>query len=137
MIKAVLDTNIHISAFIKYGGKEWRILEKAVNQEITLSTSEDLLDEFRKVMIKPKFRYNTNQINEMIHLLLAISHLTTPEKKITAIKEDPADNKILECAKAGKADYIVSGDKHLLNLKEYDGIKILTSTEFLKITEKQ
>jgi putative PIN family toxin of toxin-antitoxin system len=136
MNKVVLDTNILVSAFIKYGGNESKILEKAITKEITLLTSEDILDEFLKVIRRPKFGYTSKQTTAMMILLLKIAKLTTPTQKITEIKEDPTDNKILECATAAKADYIITGDKHLLNLKKYDGIQILTSTEYLKITDK-
>ena len=63
-------------------------------------------------------------------------HVVEPKEEIKFIKEDPKDNIILECALAAKAGYIVSGDKHLLKLKEYKGIKIMSAREFLDILEK-
>jgi putative PIN family toxin of toxin-antitoxin system len=136
MTKVVLDTNILVSAFIKYGGNESKIIEKTINRQITHITSEDILDEFHTVISRPQFRYSSTKIKEIMLFLIKSTQITTPTEKIGAIKEDPADNKILECATAAKADYIITGDKHLLNLKKYDGIPILTSTEFLKITDK-
>lgn len=132
MTKAVLDTNILVSAFIKYGGNEWKILQNAAEGKISILTTEDLLEEFHNVISRQKFQYNKKEIQEMMEFIITITKYTTPTQKINKIKEDPADNKILECATAGGADYIISGDQHLLKLREYKKIPILTSTEFLK-----
>lgn len=68
-----------------------------------------------------------------VEKIIAIATLVEPVEKLNIVKEDPDDNMVLECAKAGKVDYIVSNDKHLLKLKEFEGIKIVTPKEFLQI----
>jgi hypothetical protein len=72
-----------------------------------------------------------------IELLMAYSKITEPTTPLNIIADDPADNKILECAIAAKADMIVSGDHHLLEIKEYEEIKIVTATKFLKTMHKK
>lgn len=77
-------------------------------------------------------------MNISLYISLILSHSTTiePIQAIDIITDDPKDNMILECAVGGKADYIVSGDRHLLSLKEYKGIKILTAREFIELVSK-
>jgi putative PIN family toxin of toxin-antitoxin system len=135
MIRVVLDTNVIVSAFITYGGNEWNILQKAVEGKITLITSENLLDEFLEVISRQKFGYDRSEIESMRLFLIEISHFIIPLEKVDIIKEDLEDNRFLECAISGKAQYIISGDRHLLNLRKYKSIKILRSVEFLRILE--
>ena len=73
---------------------------------------------------------------KIAHKLINNSEIVEPSVKIDIIKDDPDDNKILECAIAGNVDCIVSNDKHLLKLKEFKGIKILTPKEFLSLMGK-
>lgn len=68
-----------------------------------------------------------------LHKIVSISGLVKPTKKLDIVKDDPDDNKILECAIAGKVDYIISNDEHLLKLKEFEGIPIIKPEEFLKL----
>jgi len=71
-----------------------------------------------------------------VEKIISISKIVEPLEKINIIKEDPDDNKILECAKSGKVDFIVSSDNHLLKLKEFENIKIITPTTFIDIINK-
>ena len=71
----------------------------------------------------------------IIKTVLQFLTLVTPNQKVDVIKEDPDDNKIIECAIEGKADCIITNDNHLLKIREYAGIRILTPSEFLKILE--
>ncbi len=73
---------------------------------------------------------------ELLQHLTLISTKVTPKENVEVIREDPEDNKFLDCAVAGKADYIVSGDQHLLELNEHEGIKIVTASELLKVLSK-
>jgi len=133
MIKVVLDTNISVSAFITGRGNEWTILDKVLKGELTSILSDELVKEFDEVISRPKFGYTRSQIESMKLLLVEVSHIVVPEIRLDAIKDDPQDNRVLECALAGGADYIISCDRHLLKLGEYSGIKIVRSREFLKI----
>ncbi len=127
MTKVILDTNVYISAFI-FGGNPRKIIELTQNSQITIYISPSILLEIAQ-KLKGKFQWNFNQIKHIIKTLNQITTITYPTKKINIIKSDPTDNKILECAVEAKAKYIISGDKHLLNLKQ--NIKILTPTQFL------
>jgi putative PIN family toxin of toxin-antitoxin system len=132
MIKVVFDTNILVSAFLIEGSNEWKMLDRAVRGNILLYLSEDILSEFIRVVSRPKFSYTKEKIESMRQMLLRTSRLVTPMQRLTVVVGDPSDNKILECALEAEASYIVSGDRHLLELREYQGIKILSSGEFLR-----
>ena len=132
MLRVVLDTNVLVSAILKQGGNEWAVLQKVNEGEIISLTSEDILHEFARVMSKPKFENSKEEVDEWLLFLLGVSLLVAPTERLTVIKDDPSDNKILECAVSGNADYIISGDRHLLALREYRGIKILNSSDSLK-----
>ena len=131
MFNLTLDTNILVSAFISKGN-EYRILRLAKLEKIKLYISLEILEEFKEVISRSKFGFSQKQINKSIKQLLSISEILITSSKLEIVKEDPDDNKILECALDGKSDFIISGDRHLLDLKEYKNIKILTSRELLE-----
>jgi putative PIN family toxin of toxin-antitoxin system len=131
MFNVTLDTNILVSAFISRGN-EYRILRLAKLEKIKLSLSLEILEEFKEVISRPKFGFSQEQINKATKELLSVSEILITSSKLEVVKEDPDDNKILECALDGKSEFIISGDRHLLDLKEYKKIKILTSREFLE-----
>lgn len=129
-MRAVFDTNIFVSAVISKG-KEAELLIIAHNGGFVLVTSLEILKEFKDVISRPKFGFSKEQIDGIILHIIEIAELVEPDIKLKVIKEVPEDNKILGCAVFSKADYIISGDKHLLNLGKIKNIKILKSTEFL------
>lgn len=131
-MKVVFDTNILVSAFITGGGREYDLLEDTFKGKIDAVISEDILDEFSKVMSRPKFGYNKKQVADMRFLLIGKLEVVMPKENINTIEEDPQDNRILECAVEAKADYIITGDQHLLKLKKYKKIRIINSTQFLE-----
>lgn len=133
LIKAVLDTNIFISA-IEWSGKPYAILKKWKNKKFTLITSIEILTELVEIL-RRDFGYADNVAYYWYQFIGANSSVVTPTQKIELIREDPDDNKVLECAIEGKAEYIISGDIHLLNLKVYKGIKIVKPDEFLGILD--
>ncbi|NOR12480.1 MAG: putative toxin-antitoxin system toxin component, PIN family [Candidatus Aminicenantes bacterium] len=134
MIKIVLDTNVLISAIV-FGGKPRDILEKAIKGQIQLVLSEELIGELSGVLEGRKFKYPSEIMKLIITELEAIAEVVKPEKKLKVIKKDPEDNRVLECAQKSKADFIVSGDVHLLEFEEFMGTKILTPEAFLSLTE--
>ncbi|WP_406677985.1 putative toxin-antitoxin system toxin component, PIN family [Moorella sp. ACPs] len=130
MIKVVCDTNVYISAFL-FGGKPEEIIAMARNNEIELLISEYILAEVSGVL-KRKFGWTDEQISLTLEELRTITRLVTPGTRLEVIHEDEADNRFLECAMAGEAKYIITGDsRHLRPLKEYRGICILSPAEFL------
>ncbi|MBS3097266.1 putative toxin-antitoxin system toxin component, PIN family [Candidatus Woesearchaeota archaeon] len=135
MIKITADTNTLVSATIAKGN-EFELLKLAKEGKIKLILSLGILNEFKNVISRAKFSYPPEFINDEVKRILEISEMVFPIEKIDIIKEDPDDNKVLECAYAAKVDFIVSGDKHLLDLKEYKGIKIMTTKSILSIIKQ-
>ena len=130
MVRVVADTNIYISAIL-FGGRPAEIRQLARDGEIELLVSEHILAEIADVL-KIKFGWSDRQIAAVLDELREISVLITPAKTLSIIKECVEDNRILECAVEGSAEYIVSGDKrHILPLGRYKDITILSASKFI------
>jgi hypothetical protein len=110
------------------------LLLKIVNLSDEIYSTEEILEEFSEVL-KRDFLYNELEIKNIITNVLAFVNLVYPGTQINIIKEDVDDNKILECAIESNSEYILSYDKHLLKLQEFQGIKILTPEDFVKLLE--
>ena len=132
MIKTivVLDTNIFISA-VFWEGKPYAIVKNAINQDIIVFISNYIIEEIRKVLVRD-FNLEKQEIDDIVNAVLYFTHLIEPRGAVTFIKDDPKDDKILDCAIACNAEFIVSQDNHLLNLKTFRGIRIVSPEEFLK-----
>jgi len=133
--KAVYDTNIYISGTFWSKGNPRKILLLAEAKMIDLYISIPILQEIDGVLLAD-FKLSKKETDEAIKHILTYATVIKPAKRVEAIKAHPQDNVILECAIEAKADYIVSGDKHLLDLGEYEGIKILTPKGFLEEMER-
>ena len=139
--KAVVDTSVMVSvAFAKEGlAKELRDLfaEKA----FTLVTSKEILAELYRVLhyprIRKQFHPSEEDVDEFIGLILEKALLTPGSYSLHRIKDDPTDDMFLACAMEGKADYIVSRDPHLRNLKQFQGIKIIDVKGFVERVKKE
>lgn len=135
-LRVVLDTNILISASIIPHGAPARIVLAALDGNLTLVVSDHLLDEYLDVIERPhirrKYQTETDRVQDIILYLYrdALQVSTTEIPRV--VPDDAKDDFILACAVKGKAHYIVSGDEHLLKLKEYRGIKILTPRDFVE-----
>jgi putative PIN family toxin of toxin-antitoxin system len=129
--KVVIDTNIFISAF-GWKGKPKKILKLVEEGKIKNFTSLAIIEEIKRVTSYKRLRFPNDLQAEIIEFIYFYSEMVTPKKKLDVIKEDTNDNKFLECAVEAKAKYIISGDKHLLNLKAFGGIEILTADDFLR-----
>lgn len=130
-MKVVLDTNIFISAFVIPQSQGEKAILTTIQNEDELLISRDIIDEILTVLAA-KFSRDREAISHIAIYLSDIARIVKPLSKIHVLKDDP-DNRILECAIAGKADVIVTGDKEMLRLKEYEGIKIITLKEYLKL----
>jgi hypothetical protein len=131
--KTVLDTNVLVSAVI-FGGKPDQILNLARAGKIQLFISSAILAEFAGVLLS-KFRFSPEMAVAAVVEISSLATLVKPQPKIEIIKEDEADNRILECALTANADFIVSGDRHLLRMYSYRNIRILGLGEFLRIQQ--
>ncbi len=128
MVRVVFDTNILLSAFI-FGGKPEQLFEMARSQKIRLLTSPTILVEFAS-LLKGKFNWEDEDITDAIRTIGYSAELIKPALKIRILGDD-ADNRVLECAQTGKADYIVSGDRHLLKLKKFQKIPIVKAADLI------
>ncbi|MDQ3929042.1 MAG: putative toxin-antitoxin system toxin component, PIN family [Chloroflexota bacterium] len=137
----VLDTNVLVSAVLSPRGTPSRLLELAQNGAFAIAISDVLLTEYAEVLLSSGFLDRYHLVGEeIIDLLTSFARLTTivqADQQLSVIESDPDDDRVLECAIAGGADYIVSGDKHLLGLGEYEGIRILSPAEFLRVLEQE
>lgn len=129
MVRVVLDTNVWISA-LNFGGKPAQILKLAVKKQIRLYCSATLFAELVGVLRK-KFDYSDEKIKAVEALLKKRVKFREPKITLNIIKTDPSDNRVLECGLETGANFIVSGDKDLLNLGNFRGIKIINPAEFL------
>lgn len=136
--KIVLDTNIWVSIFFnKILSREFSKLFR--DNKIEVFVSEEILKEIARVLEYPKIKSILEKAEigarDVLEEIIGKSKLVYPEKKVEIIKEDPEDNKFLECALKGEVEYVVSGDKHLLKIKEFKGVKIVSANEFLDMIE--
>ena len=130
-MKIVCDTNVLVSGIL-FGGHCRRILSMTARGNVTIATSPTLLREAENVLLRSKFGLQPDQVSKVVALFHDTFELVHPSCRVNVIVTDPADNAVLETASAASADAIVSGDKHLLDLKEWNGIRILSPTEFVE-----
>ena len=134
LLKVVFDTNVYISAILTSGTPRAALLESFRREGIEVLISEPILLEIERIL-RLKIR---RSYSEAMAILMAIRENTTlisPESTLAVIEADETDNRIIECAIKGSAQYVVSGDRHILSLKEYQGIRIISPTEFLRDME--
>lgn len=132
-MKVVCDTNILISALIFPGGPPDEVLNLARLRQVTLFLSPDIVAETKAVLIR-KFRYTTPQAAVVLARLTTIATLIVPTERVALITRVDADNRILECALATRADYLVTGDKRdLLPLQKVGQTLIVTAAKFLDV----
>ena len=138
-MRAVLDTNVVVSATLIRGGNEDRILRSWQHGRFELVLSPNILQEIGRVLLYEKLqRYRWMSEQEVVlflELLAQECHLVLGNIEVHASR-DPADDKFLAAALEGKARYVVSGDKDLLALKKYRNVQIITPAVFLKILER-
>lgn len=140
MIKVVLDTNIVVSGIISSRSFPRKILRLWQLRQIDLIISAEIIKEIIAVLNRPKIKRNYHLskkgMREIKKSLERDCIVIKPRKKLKVIKDDSSDDKFINCASEGKAKYIISGDKHLLKLKKFKNIKIITPKEFIKLRKK-
>jgi putative PIN family toxin of toxin-antitoxin system len=129
-VKVVLDTNVLVSALVFPGGLPEQVYGLALEGEIDLVTSSPLLIELARVLAV-KFGWARSRIDRALTQALRVAELVEPTATINEVRADPADNRVLEAAAEGKADVIVSGDRHLLRLKAWRSISIESPAAFI------
>ncbi|MBI2840542.1 MAG: putative toxin-antitoxin system toxin component, PIN family [Acidobacteria bacterium] len=141
MIRAVLDTNVLVSAMLSHLGPPARIYHAWRDGERELVSSYSLIEELDVVLRRPTMRENhgmTNaQIADLITLITENATMTPGTIEVEVVKEDPDDNKFLACAAEADAEYIVSGDKHLLTLGHYGDVAIVRPRVFADLLDEE
>ncbi len=135
--RAVLDTNVMVSALL-FGGIPGRLIPLWQTRRIVPLLSAEVLKEYLKVLSYPKFKLRPEEIRGLINLeLLPYVEPVKVSSRLRIVKDDPSDDKFLSLALDGRADYVVSGDKHLLEIEFYRKMRIITAEAFLKIVPAQ
>jgi len=130
-MRAVLDTNVLISSVISTGVPH-KIVVKGFSSEYQIVVSVATLTEFRDTLLKypEKFHMDEEDVQQEVETIRYFAEFVDPDEEITAVEDDPDDDKFLEVAVAGNVDYIVSGDRHLLDLDSFRGIGIVEPRAF-------
>lgn len=128
-MKVVFDTNILVSALVFPGGRGEAALERIVAERDSLVISQPIIDELLGILSR-KFSRDAEELAHVAVFLSDIGVLVKPRQRLRIVADEP-DNRILECAVAGQADAIVTGDKALLELGEHDGVRIITLRAYL------
>ena len=130
-MKVVIDTNVFVSSF--FGGNPRKIIDFWKKGKISLCVSKNILDEYIEVLQRIGLG-DGREVEELLSLFAKGFNIlfTTKTPKIKAVRDDPDDDKFIECAVGLKAEVIITGDKALKAMNEYMGIKILTPQQFLK-----
>ena len=136
MVKAVLDTNVFVSGLRIKGSKPAKIIDLWRDGRFLLAISNEIINEYLDVLSRPHLNINIQDIREISQYLYLKTEIVKPKRKLKVIQEDPSDNMFLECAFESCADYIVSGDNHLIDLREFERIKILRAADFLNLIER-
>ena len=130
MLKVVIDSNVFVS--ILYGGiLKKKFLKSIFKKKILIIYSPDLINELHWVLSRKEFGFSKPDIQKILIILYKFGKCVFPEENIKVCR-DVEDNKVLECAVAGKVDFIITGDKYLLSLNPFKNIQIITPSEFLK-----
>jgi len=139
-LKIVVDANLFASGLIKPNSNPGKILDLIKQNQIELILSPAIIKEIKRILLYPKLqkyhRKTAQKIDAYFEDILMFAWIVEGEEIIDIIKADSSDNKYLACAYEGEADYIVSGDHHLLDIGAYEGIEILKAKSFLNVWEK-
>jgi hypothetical protein len=138
-MRVVLDVNVLISAVISPRGNPAQILRLWEQEGFELVVSPPILEELERVIhyprIQEKYSLSEEHVKQFLQMIGSGVTIVEPSVELSVIEKDPPDNRYLECAIAAGASYIVTGDDHLLGLKEYRGVAILNPTEFLALVK--
>lgn len=131
MPRAVLDTNVLVSAVISQG-KPRTLLGKGIAKQFSIVLSDFILSELVRVLQRPRFETSEDEIHKIVLALMQTGEVVNVRSRFQAVKDDPSDDAIVNTAHDGRADMIVTGDSHLLRLKSFKGIKIVSVSEALQ-----
>ena len=140
-LRAVIDTNLFISGLFARDSLSARLQDLWINQEFELVTSIEIIKEISRVLsyprIQKRFKPTEENIRRFFRLIFRKAVISKDIYQTDKIVDDPTDNKLLACALEKKADFIVSRDPHLRNLKHFHGIQIIDATTFIEKVKSQ
>jgi putative PIN family toxin of toxin-antitoxin system len=131
-MKIVIDSNVFISSFF-WSGNPQKIFDRVINGLDELFITDKIIEEITSVMGSRKFNANRSEIEDYVKIIEKYSKKTVSKNVPEPISRDKDDDKILQCGFNGNVDFIITGDKDLLVLKEYKAIKIITPKKYLEI----
>jgi len=138
--KVVLDTNVWVSAIL-WGGLPAKIVSLAEEKSVEIVLSEEILREINRILGYNRLREVYEQAgvskDALMSIIVTIGRLVDVVTRLNVVPEDDSDNRILECALDGDAEYVVTGDRHLLRLRNFKKVKILSVREFIRLTRKK
>lgn len=132
----VLDTNVVLSAIL-FGRKPRQVLEEALTGSIQLFISESMISELQGVLQRPKFGFSAQFVQSIVSEFTSIAEWIEPTEHFDLVVDDPSDNQFIDCAMAAKADYLVTGDNHLLKLGKCGKTQIVNADSFIAILSEQ
>jgi uncharacterized protein len=135
VLSATLDSNTYISA-LNFGGTPLEVLNLARAGFIRLDVSDAILEESAGVL-RDRFRWREEDIADAQQEIRSFANHVTPAEALTVVRADPDDDRILECAAAARSDYLVTGDKHLLEMGSHRGTQIVKAAEFLSLGRRR
>ena len=130
-MKVVIDTNVLISG-VFFGGMPSRVLEAWRDGKIDLVVSPDIVEEYRRVGEELAARFTGVSLAPLLALLVMTAEIIEPPGLPEQISKDPDDDKFIACALAGDCQFIISGDKDLLEVSGYQGVEVVAHREFLE-----
>ncbi len=128
-MKVVIDTNV-VASGIFFGGNPQRLLQYAIKKDFDVFVSDEIVAEYTEIIQRLAEKYPDRPQRLPLEPFISSCKFVSPKRKVTACR-DPDDNKFIECALESKCLYVVSGDDDLLSVKNYEGIEIITTAEFL------
>jgi putative PIN family toxin of toxin-antitoxin system len=135
MMRIVLDTNILVSGLL-YSGKPRRLIDLAMHGKIEIVSSVEMIEELRDVLSREKFGLEKEEQTKMVDFVVRLSHITILKSKFKVIKDDPDDDVVINTAYDGEAEYIVSGDRAVSELKHFGKIRVVKASDMLKLIEE-
>jgi uncharacterized protein len=133
-MRVVFDTNVLLSSTLWEGSVAQKLLFKLILADVKIYASPEILEEYQKVLNRD-FDYSCEDVSRISEKVLSFVTLITPKETINVVKEDSADNKIIECAIESSAGYIVTYDKHLLSIGKYRGVIMIRPEEAMVIVK--
>ena len=131
-MKITADTNFLISATQWDYSVAHKLLKRLLGLNMEIFTTREIFDEFANIL-KRDFKYDEDEAKKIVEAASIFTIIVEPKEELDIVKEDPTDNKILACAIESGSEYVLTYDNHLLNIKEFRGIKLIKPEEFAKI----